>query len=622
MIESYQHKLDRVRPPRVQITYDVEIGGAIETRELPFVMGVLADLSGKPKEALPRLKDRKFVEIDPDNFNDVMISCQPRITMGVDNLITAKGKLMVELSFSSMDDFGPVNIINQVGSMKEVYDERVTMNDLIGKLDGNEALYNVLAEFPKEKAQAAKLAADGNLIKDPSQQESSVKLIEAFMALKAKEGDPVAVINQRIAEIDQLLSTQLDLILHDEEMKKLEGTWRGMHYLIRNSETGPRLKIRVLNVTKKELLDDLERAMEFDQSQMFKKVYEDEYGTFGGNPFSVLVADFEIGRHPNDLILMEELSHVAAAAHAPLIANASPAMFDLNSFTELGVPRDLSKIFNNTELAKWNTFRLSEDSRYVALTMPRILMRLPYGAKTVPVDNLGYEENVDGEDNSKFCWGSASFAMAVRYNDAAAKFGWTAAIRGVEGGGLVVGLPAYSFKSTDGDTVLKCPTEVAITDRREKELSDLGFLPILHSKGTDMAAFFGIQTAQKPKLYDLDTANANARLSARLSYILVTSRFAHYIKVIMRDKIGSFMSREDVSMFLNRWIAQYVLLSDNATQDTKARYPLREARIDVIDEPGKPGCYIATVFLRPHFQLEELKVSLRLVATLPAPASA
>jgi type VI secretion system protein ImpC len=387
-----------------------------------------------------------------------------------------------------------------------------------------------------------------------------------------------------------------------------------------NTETSTKLKLRLLNATKKELLADLEKAIEFDQSQLFKKVYEEEYGTFGGHPYSCLVADIEFTRHPKDMLLLEKLAEVAAAAHAPLIAAAHPRLFDLDSFEQLSVPRDLAKIFESLELIKWTSFRNSEDSRYVTLTVPRYLTRLPYGAKTVPVEGMNFEEEIVGTDSTKFCWGNTAFVLAQRITNAFAMYGWTAAIRGVEGGGLVEGLPAYTFKTTDGDIALKCPTETSITDRREKELSDLGFISLCHCKGTDYAAFFGGQTVQKAKTYTTDDANANAAISARLPYILAASRFAHYIKVIIRDKIGSFLTRDDIELYLNTWIAQYVLLNDDAPQNVKARYPLREARVDVYEIPGKPGSYRSVVYLRPHFQMEELSASIRLVATLPPPA--
>jgi type VI secretion system protein ImpC len=293
----------------------------------------------------------------------------------------------------------------------------------------------------------------------------------------------------------------------------------------------------------------------------------------------------------------------------------------MGSFTELGVPRDLGKGFETAELIKWRSFRETEDARYVSLVLPQVLLRLPYGTNTVPVEGVGFEEDVDGKDHSKYLWGNASYALAQRITNAFSLYGWTAAIRGKEGGGLVEGLPAHTFATDDGDIALKCPTELALTDRREKELSDLGFIALCHCKGTDYAAFFGGQTTNKPKKYNTSQANANSRVSSNLPYVLAASRFAHYFKVMMRDKIGSFMTKDNVASYLNTWIADYVLLDDNAPQVVKAKYPLREARVDVFDVPGKPGVFTAVAFLRPHFQLEELSVSLRLVAELPPPAA-
>jgi type VI secretion system protein ImpC len=435
--------------------------------------------------------------------------------------------------------------------------------------------------------------------------------------------DLEATISARIADIDDLLSQQLNEAMHAPEFQQLEASWRGLHYLVDCAETSPMLKLRVLNVSKNDLLRDLERAVEFDQSALFKKVYTEEYGMFGGEPFGVLVGDYDFGRHPQDVALLEKISNVAAAAHAPFVAAASPQLFNLDSFTELGVPRDLAKIFDaraNPEYVKWESFRQSEDSRYVGLVLPHILMRLPYGGDTVPVAAFNFTEDVNGKDHSKYLWGNPAYAFATRLTDAFARYGWYAAIRGVQGGGLVEGLPAHTFRTDEGDVALKCPTEIAIADRREKELSDLGFIALLHSKGSDYAAFFGAQSCQKARKYDTDAANANARLSTGLQYILATSRFAHYLMAMMRDYIGAFMTRRDCENFLNRWITNYVLGTEDAGQEMKARYPLKAARIDVSEVPGKPGVYKAVAFLMPHFQLEELTVSLRLVAELPPPA--
>jgi len=432
--------------------------------------------------------------------------------------------------------------------------------------------------------------------------------------------DADATINSRVAQIDHLISLQLNEILHHPAFQKLEASWRGIKYMMDQSETSAMLKIRVLNVSKKELLRDLQRAPEFDQSVMFKKVYEDEFGIFGGEPFGALVGDYEFSKHPEDIELLEKVSQVAAGAHAPFLTAAAPELLNLDSYSQLGDPRDIGKIFDSTEFAKWKSFRASEDSRYVGLTMPRVLMRLPYGKDTKPVDDFNYEEGVDGTDHNKYLWGNAAYALGARLTQAFAQYGWCASIRGVEGGGLVEGLPTHTFRTDEGDVALKCPTEVAITDRREKELADQGLIPLVHCKGTDYAAFFSVQSANKPKKFDKAAANANARLSSQLPYILAVSRFAHYMKSIMRDKIGGFMSRGQCQTFLTQWIMQYVTDDDQASAATKAKFPLREARIEVSEIPGKPGAYRAIAFLRPHFQLDELTVSLRLVAELPAPA--
>jgi type VI secretion system protein ImpC len=433
--------------------------------------------------------------------------------------------------------------------------------------------------------------------------------------------DTEAMLNERIAQIDRLVSVQLNEIMHHPDFQKLEATWRGLKYLLSQSETSSSLKIKVLNVSKKDLLRDLQRAPEFDQSALFKKVYEEEYGVFGGAPFAALLGDYDFGKGGQDIELLEKVSQVAAAAHAPFITSASSEMFNLESYTQLDAPRDLGKIFDTTEYARWKAFRETEDSRYVALTLPRMLLREGYSRDTVPVDAFDYDEGVDGTDHGSYLWGNAGWALGARVTQAFAKYSWCATIRGVESGGLVEGLPVHNFRTDSGDVAMKCPTECSITDRREKELADLGFAPLVHCKGTPKAAFFSVQSAQKPKVYDSDAATGNARISAQLPYIFAVSRFAHYLKSMMRDKIGGYMSRSQAESFLNRWISNYVVANDDASAEVKSKRPLRDARIDVVEIPGKPGAYRAVAFLRPHFQLDELSVSMRLVADLPAPAA-
>lgn len=469
------------------------------------------------------------------------------------------------------------------------------------------------------------IVAQGRFGKDTVAQERGKDMVKEFVnqVLEGKmtlSRDAEASIGMRIAEIDRLISLQLNEVMHHPSFQKLEGTWRGIKHLLDQSETSDGLKIKLLNVSKKDLLRDLQRAPEFDQSAFFKKVYEEEFGVFGGAPFAALVGDYEFGRGGEDVELLERVSQVASAAHAPFLTAAAPELLNLSEYNQLTGIRDISKVFDSTEYAKWKSFRASDDSRYVALTLPHVLMREPYGKDTRQIDEFAYEEGVDGRDHSKYLWGNAAYALAARLTNSYAKYGWCAAIRGVEGGGLVEGLATHNFRTDEGDLALKCPTEVSITDRREKELADQGLVPLVHCKGTDYAAFFSVQTANKPKVYDKPEANANARLSSQLPYMLAMSRFAHYLKAMMRDKLGSAMSRSQAESYLNQWIANYVIMDDNASQSAKAEKPLREARIEVMEVAGKPGALRAVAFLRPHFQLDELTVSLRLVADLPQPA--
>jgi len=420
-----------------------------------------------------------------------------------------------------------------------------------------------------------------------------------------------------INEIDKKLTAQLNEVLHHPEFQKMEGTWRGLHYLVQQTETGENLKIRVLNVSKKDLFKDLEKAAEFDQSSLFKKIYEEEFGQLGGQPYGMLVGDYEFTRNAEDISLLKMLSGVAAASHAPFVAAASPKLFNMESYTELANPRDLAKVFESPDYAAWKSFRESEDSRFMALTLPRVLARLPYGENFKKVHEFNFEEFVDGKNHDKYSWMSASWAYATRITDAVAKYGWMARTRGVEGGGKVEGLPVHTFPTDDGDLAMKCPTEIAISDRREFELSNLGFLPLLHAKGRDFAVFMGSQSCQKPKTYFDPAANANAELSAKFNLLMCTSRFAHYLKVMARDKIGSFMEKGDCQVWLNDWIRNYVVDPSGATDDTKARRPLSEAKVEVREVAGKPGWYEAVAYLKPHYQMEALTTSMRLVAEVP-----
>ena len=434
-------------------------------------------------------------------------------------------------------------------------------------------------------------------------------------------------IDKAIAAIDARLSAQLNEVIHHPRFLQLEGSWRGLNYLVMNSETGTSLRLRVLNLPKREMMRDLTRAVEFDQSQLFKQIYENEFGTPGGEPYGALIGDYEWTSHPDDIETLRLVSNVAAGAFAPFISAAGAGMFGFQNWPELSRPRDLAKIFDTIEFAKWRSFRDSEDSRFVNLVLPRAVARLPYGAATKPIDEFAYEEApydaagaAKSMNHEHYCWMNAAYVMGTRLTDAFAQTGFCVAIRGAEGGGKVENLPFHVFTSDDGDLDAKCPTEIGITDRREFELSNLGFLPLCHYKNTDYAVFFGAQSTQKPKKYDRPEATSNAAISARLPYLMATSRFAHYLKVMARDKIGSFMEATDVEAWLNRWIQNYVNSNESAGQEMKARFPLREARVEVREIPGRPGSYNAIAYLRPWLQMEELTTSMRLVARIPKAA--
>lgn len=433
--------------------------------------------------------------------------------------------------------------------------------------------------------------------------------------------DAIKTIESMIAAIDAKLTEQVNLIIHHEDFQKLESAWRGLHYLVNNTETDEQLKIRVMNVSKQDLGKTHKRfkGTAWDQSPIFKRLYEEEYGQFGGEPYGCLVGDYHFDHTPPDVELLGEMSKIAAAAHAPFLTGAAPSVMQMESWQELANPRDLTKIFTTPEYAAWRSLRESDDARYLALCMPRFLSRVPYGAKTSPVDEFAFEENTEGADHNKYTWSNAAYAMAVNINNSFKQYGWCSRIRGIESGGAVMNLPTHTFPTDDGGVDMKCPTEIAISDRREAELSKNGFLSMVHRKNSDFAAFISGQSLQKPAEYEDPDATSNAALAARLPYLFACNRFAHYLKCIVRDKVGSFKSRDAMQDWLNQWILQYVDGDPmNSGEEIKAMRPLAAAQVEVEEVEGAPGYYQSKFYLKPHYQLEGLTVSLRLVAKLPS----
>jgi len=536
--ESVQHKLDRVRAPRVQITYDLEAAGATEARELAFVIGVIGNYSGTAER--PRFADRIFHTISFDNFDQVLAELQPRVCFKIPSSLTGD-EMTVDITFRAFADFDPERIIEQLPLLHS-----------LRQSDSPEAI--------------------------------------------------------------QTLGRHLDRVLHAPQFQAIEAAWRSLWFLLVNTETSASLQIRLLDVQKSEILRDFQRAVEFDQSQLFKKLYEGPYGRFGDDPFGLLLGNFEFGLSTEDMELLEGLGRIAAACHAPFIAGASPSMFGLENLTYLSTMRDPGHTFSSPEFARWWAFRASEDARYVGLVLPRCLARGTYGTWPRLPEELQYEEDVRGGQDLLWC--TAAFPFGVCVANAFTRYGWCGALRGMESGGLVEGLPTWRARDEGGNET-RLTLETSITDRREKELSDLGFLSLLQVKNTDYAVFFSTPSCARAKLFEKDEANANSRLSCQLPYVLTASRFVHYLKVMARDNVGAFHSRGEWEDYFNRWISNYVILDDNASPALKAKYPLREARIEIAEDPVKPGSYRAVAFLRPAFQLEELSVSLRVVTNIP-----
>jgi type VI secretion system protein ImpC len=638
----FQHKLFRVRRPRVQMTYDVQTGGAMTKVELPFVIGVLANLSGHtPVSVIAR---PRFVEIDRDNFNDVLERRAPQLSLEVPNRLADDGTVLgVDLLFRSMDDFEPEAIVAVCEPLSALLQVRQRLFDLRVELEVNDALDATLSRILVDDELIATLADQMRRVPprestgpgrgtppDPTD-EADTSLLDQVVGVARRRGrgdagpimeavrilvsDPRLLrddqdlgshLHERIVEIDRVLSAQVAEILHHREFQRLEATWRGLHYLVHQTETGGLLKIKVLNLSKRGLIRDQESAREFDQSFLFRKVFEDEL-------FGLLVGEYEFDH--NDSGVLSRIAAIAAACHTPFIAAAGPAMFGFDRFTSLLVPRDLTAIFRDRQYQRWHAFRESEDSRYVGLTLPRILLRPPYGPDGRPVEAFNFREFEDTPKHSQLLWGSAAWAFAARVADSFARYGWPAAIRGVEGGGRVGDLPLAPYTTDEDEIVSKCLTEVPLSDHREFELSRVGFLPLCHYKALDFAVFLSSSSCQKPRVYDNDAATANAHAAAQLHVTLCLSRFAHYLMAIGRERFGSFMSRKAAEDWLDQWISNYVSPDDRASVETKSRYPLREALIRIVQAPGRPGVYQALAYLRPHYLLDELTVPQRIVVT-------
>jgi type VI secretion system protein ImpC len=678
LAQSSQKFIARHRAARVQIEYDVELYGAEKKIQLPFVMGVLADLSGQSEEAPPAVADRKFLDIDVDNFESRMTAICPRVAFAVPDSLRGEGELAVDIKFDSMDDFAPAAVARKVGALAELLAARLQLVNLMSYMDGKsgaeELISRVLRGRPAGVARAQPRLERGGafglmttdsrgeeLIAEqaatqrgrfegvhmegeefsrllekefrPRTHDAKLALEEAVRTLLREalahedllQADAAKSIGDIVAALDQKLSRQLNMIMHHADFQKLEGAWRGLHYLVNNTETDEMLKIRFMNISKAEVGKTLRRykGTAWDQSPLFRRIYEEEYGQFGGEPFGCLIGDYHFDHAPADIELLGEMAKICAAAHTPFIAGASLNLMDLASWQDFTGVRTLVGRFVTPEYAAWRGLRESDESRYIGLAMPRFLARAPYGTATVPVDDFDFEEDAGDGDHGKYTWCNSAYAMAVNITRAFQLYGWCARICGIESGGAVEGLPTHWFPTDGGDIDMKCPVEIAISDRREAELDASGLMPLLHRKDSDFAAFVGARSLQKPFEYDDPEATANSVLGARLPYLFACCRFAQYLKCLVRDRMGSFKAPEDMERWLQQWIERYCDPDPaNSSEATRAQKPLAAAEVHVEEVEGNPGYYAARFFLRPHYQLEGLTTSMRIVSRLPSAKAA
>jgi type VI secretion system protein ImpC len=645
---STENLIPRNRRPRVQITYDVEVGDTVKQVELPFVMGVLADLSGMPTEPLASVSDRKFLEIDADNFDARMRAFKPRVAFWMNEPLGElenPTRLRLDLTFESMESFRPDKFVQQIEPLHRRVLARCNLHNLVTYLEGKAEAKALLEQALRNPAEVKRLSAAG---KTPSQRH--MQLVEQLMRFN-DHGSPVEIerildsglqalvqltlnrplgqehdLAQHVAaimgQIDALLSKPLNAILHHPEFKKLESAWRGLHYLVHNTETSEQLKIRVMNISKDELPKALflHQPQHWDQSTLHKKIYDDEYGQFGGEPFGCLVGDFEFDHSATDVALLRGLAKVANAAHTVFLSNAKPSLLHMESWRDLSRPRDLLKITQMHEYADWQALRESEAARHLGLCLPRMLARLPYGAMTHPVEDFDFEEVAMSKSLDPHCWIGSAYAMATNIGRAFKEYGWCANIRGVESGGAVMNLVTHVTVTDQGEPDLTCPTESSVSDRREAELSKMGLMALVHRPNTDFAAFVTAGSLHHPAEYEDDAeATYNGRLNARLPYFFAANRFAQYLQCIMRDKVGSFHTASLMSEFLNRWLSQYVDGDPaNSTQATRAMHPLASARVEVHEQNPSEHLYRAELKVLPHHQLEGLSQPMRISVQFPS----
>lgn len=484
-----------------------------------------------------------------------------------------------------------------------------------------QSLFNKINLNTVTKAQDMDKYEDNDVLSESSTDERVTMAVNILLKLIQGSQQKIEkldkhLLDYHISQIDQKLSHQLDAIMHHPVFQEIESTWRGLKFVVDRTDFRRNVKIEILDVSKDALRQDFEDAPEVIQTGFYRHTYIQEYDTPGGEPLGVTISNYEFDRSPQDMTLLRNVSKVAAAAHMPFIASAGPKFFGKETMEEVAAIKDIANYFDRAEYTKWNSFRETDDSRYIGLTLPRVLARLPYGPETVPVRSFNYIEEVKGPDHERYLWANASYAFAANMVQSFIRNGWCVQIRGPQAGGLVEDLPIHLYDLGTGNQ-MKIPTEVLIPETREFEFANLGFVPLSFYKNRDYACFFSANSTQKPALYDTKEATANSRINSRLPYIFLLSRIAHYLKVIQRENIGATKDRRVLELELNKWINNLVTEMTDPSSEVQASHPLRQAKVIVEDIEDNPGFFKVKTFLVPHFQIEGMDINLSMVSQMP-----
>jgi type VI secretion system protein ImpC len=629
---NIQNRLSQVRPPRVSITYEAQTDGAIVTKELPFCVGIIANLTGDTV-ATKEYKDRRFVTIDANNITDIMSKMSPSVFVKYSINLSSIGEQDIvdqtQINFTHIDNFSPDHLIQSVSSLSILHARVERLIELRLKIQNNDRFAKVVVQAIKTNTSVTDVLKNSSIVFTSEflqDMDTAVNEVHALYTSTTEHIDDQIIIkdvSQHIARLESIIGTTVTQILHQRSFQQLEGTWRGIIQLIRTGYIGYNVQLKIFDCKPAELLKDLNSALEFDQSHLFYQVYEEQYGTYGGTPFNIIGVDQYVGYDSQSIALLNKLSQVSAAAHTVCILGVSPGLFDLDNFTGIYKLRDISKLLQSKNYIQFRAFREAEEAKYVGLVMPRYMARLPYDPVNNPIskipsytENLMQDDLINVNDHNKYCWSNSIYAYLGVAAKAFVESGWFGNIAGPENGGEVCELNISMYMNEDNERLVKCPTETVITDRKEKELSDHGIISLCYCRDTNKAVFFSNSSCYKPASYNSAEASSSAYLCSILANTLNVGRFAHIAQVMARNKIGCAETVESLQMYFNEWISSFVLVNDTQDRTAIAIHPLRAARILVADDPFRPGCYKCSFWLQPRMCTQSIAFHCKLVSKI------